>query len=241
MGILDGKVIIVTGSAKGMGAAEARHAAENGAEVVVTDVLDEQGIETATEIGAIYRNLDVTSKENWDEVASSVIDEHGRIDGLVNNAGIYTSQDIFSASIDTFQRIVEVNQFGTYLGMATIAPIMSSQKSGSIVNISSVAGMRAQPNIAYMASKWAVRGMTKGVAKTLANSGVRCNSVHPGAVETDILFGLEEEAVTQLVSTIPMGRSGEPTEVAEVVTFLLSDSASYITGAEVVVDGGMII
>ena len=241
MGILDGKVIIVTGSAKGMGAAEAQHAAENGAEVIVTDILDELGNQTATEIGAHYLTLDVTSKENWDEVASSVIHEHGRIDGLVNNAGIYTSQDIFSGSIDTFQRIVEVNQFGTYLGMATIAPIMSSQKSGSIVNISSVAGMRAQPNIAYMASKWAVRGMTKGVAKTLANSGVRCNSVHPGAVETDILFGLEEEAVTQLVSTIPMGRSGEPTEVAEVVTFLLSDSASYITGAEVVVDGGMII
>ena len=118
---------------------------------------------------------------------------------------------------------------------------MSRQGSGSIVNISSVAGMRAQANIAYMASKWAVRGMTKGVAKTLASSGVRCNSVHPGAVETDILFGLEEEAVTELISTIPMGRSGEPAEVAEVVTFLLSDSARYITGAEIVVDGGMII
>ena len=241
MGILDGKVIIVTGSAKGMGAAEAQHAAENGAEVIVTDILDEQGNQTATDIGAHYRTLDVTSNENWDEVVSSVLDEHGRIDGLVNNAGVYTSQDIFSGSAGTFQRIVEVNQFGTYLGMSTVAPIMSRQESGSIVNISSVAGMRAQANIAYMASKWAVRGMTKGVAKTLASSGVRCNSVHPGAVDTDILFGLEEETITELVSTIPMGRSGEPAEVAEVVTFLLSDAASYITGAEIVVDGGMII
>ena len=183
----------------------------------------------------------MTSKENWSEVVSYVLDEHGRIDGLVNNAGIYTSQDIFSGSADTFQKVIEVNQFGTYLGMAAVTPIMSRQGSGSIVNISSVAGMRAQANIAYMASKWAVRGMTKGVAKTLASSGVRCNSVHPGAVETDILFGLEEETVTELISTIPMGRSGEPAEVAEVVTFLLSDAASYITGAEIVVDGGMII
>ena len=241
MGILDGKVVIVTGSARGMGAAEALDAAENGAEVIVTDILDERGNETAVEIGATYRSLDVTSKENWNEVVSSVLDEHGRIDGLVNNAGIYTSQDIFSGSTDTFQKIIEVNQFGTYLGMAAVTPIMSRQGSGSIVNISSVAGMRAQANIAYMASKWAVRGMTKGVAKTLASSGVRCNSVHPGAVETDILFGLEEETVTELISTIPMGRSGEPAEVAEVVTFLLSDAASYITGAEIVVDGGMII
>ena len=241
MGILDGKVVIVTGSARGMGAAEALDAAENGAEVIVTDILDERGNETAVEIGATYRSLDVTSEENWNDVVSSVLDEHGRIDGLVNNAGIYTSQDIFSGSADTFQKIIEVNQFGTYLGMAAVTPIMSRQGSGSIVNISSVAGMRAQANIAYMASKWAVRGMTKGVAKTLASSGVRCNSVHPGAVETDILFGLEEETVTELISTIPMGRSGEPAEVAEVVTFLLSDAASYITGAEIVVDGGMII
>ena len=241
MGILDGKVVIVTGSARVMGAAEALDAAENGAEVIVTDILDERGNETAIEIGATYRSLDVTSKENWNDVVSSVLDQHGRIDGLVNNAGIYTSQDIFSGSTDTFQKIIEVNQFGTYLGMAAVTPIMSRQGSGSIVNISSVAGMRAQANIAYMASKWAVRGMTKGVAKTLASSGVRCNSVHPGAVETDILFGLEEETVTELISTIPMGRSGEPAEVAEVVTFLLSDAARYITGAEIVVDGGMII
>ena len=241
MGTLDGKVIIVTGSAKGMGAAEAHDASKQGAKVIVTDILNEQGKETAAEIGATYRSLDVTSKENWNEVISSVIDEHGRIDGLVNNAGIYTSQDIFSESDDVFQRIIEVNQLGTYLGMAAVAPIMANQKSGSIVNISSVAGMRAQANIAYMASKWAVRGMTKGVAKTLANSGVRCNSVHPGAVNTDILFGLEDETVDQLITSIPMGRSGEPSEVARVVTFLLSDSASYITGAELVVDGGMII
>ena len=151
MGILDGKVVIVTGSARGMGAAEALDAAENGAEVIVTDILDEQGNETAVEIGATYRSLDVTSKENWNDVVSSVLNDHGRIDGLVNNAGIYTSQDIFSGSADTFQKIIEVNQFGTYLGMAAVTPIMSRQGSGSIVNISSVAGMRAQANIAYMA------------------------------------------------------------------------------------------
>jgi 3alpha(or 20beta)-hydroxysteroid dehydrogenase len=240
MGSLDGKVVIVTGSAKGMGAAEARDAACQGAQVIVTDILDEQGKEIATEINATYRTLDVTSEKDWEVLVTLVVEEHGRIDGLVNNAGIYTAQGIFNSSAESFQRTIEVNQLGTYLGMAAIAPIMANQKSGSIVNISSVAGMRGQVNIAYMASKWAVRGMTKGVANTLADSGVRCNSVHPGAVNTDILFSLEDRTLNHLISTIPMGRPGEPSEVAKVVTFLLSDAASYITGAEIVVDGGMI-
>ncbi|HJM28041.1 MAG: glucose 1-dehydrogenase [Acidimicrobiales bacterium] len=240
MGSLDGKVVIVTGSAKGMGAAEARDAANQGAQVIVTDILDELGEEIATEINATYRTLDVTSEKNWEILVSSVVEEYGRIDGVVNNAGIYSSQGIFNSSVESFQRIIEVNQLGTYLGMAAIAPIMANQKSGSIVNISSVAGMRGQVNIAYMASKWAIRGMTKSVAKTLASSGVRCNSVHPGAVNTDILFSLEEETLNHLISSVPMGRSGEPSEVAKVVTFLLSDAASYISGAEIVVDGGMI-
>ena len=129
MGILDGKVVIVTGSARGMGAAEALDAAENGAEVIVTDILDERGNETAIKVGATYRSLDVTSKENWSEVVSSVLDEYGRIDGLVNNAGIYTSQDIFSGSADTFKKVIEVNQFGTYLGMAAVTPIMSVREA----------------------------------------------------------------------------------------------------------------
>ena len=128
MGILDGKVVIVTGSARGMGAAEALDAAENGAEVIVTDILDEQGNETAVEIGATYRSLDVTSKENWSEVVSYVLDEHGRIDGLVNNAGIYTSGHILWLC-RYIQKVVEVNQFGTYLGMAAVTPIMSVREA----------------------------------------------------------------------------------------------------------------
>ena len=240
MGKLDGKTIIITGGAKGQGAAEVRLATNLGAKGVVTDVLDDEGIQLAEETGNVYRSLDVTSPEQWSDVVNSVVSEFGRIDGLVNNAGIFDHGGILDGSVEQFKKIIEVNQVGTFLGMSAVAPSMVSQKSGSIVNISSIAGMRGFGAIAYGASKWAVRGMTKAAAKELGSSNIRVNSIHPGAIETDMLFDLGDANVNRLVSNVPMQRSGTPEEVGTTVMFLLSDEASYISGAEIVVDGGLI-
>jgi 3alpha(or 20beta)-hydroxysteroid dehydrogenase len=238
---LDGRVILITGGARGQGATEARQAATEGASVVVADVLDEEGQEVAGEIGGTYHHLDVTSAADWRRVVDAVITDHGRIDGLVNNAGIFRREGILDGTEDTFKLVVDVNQHGVFLGMSAVAPIMRDQRSGSIVNISSVAGMRGQTSIAYVASKWAVRGMTKSAALELAPHGVRVNSVHPGAIETDMLTNLGQPIIDRLVGSVPMGRPAAPSEVGSVVMFLLSDDASYVTGTEIVVDGGLII
>lgn len=240
MGRLDDKVILITGAARGQGATEARQAAEHGAHVIVTDVLDDLGVEVAREISGTYQRLDVTSSSEWQAVVEQIVSDHGRVDGLVNNAGIFRPDNILDANEENFRLITEVNQHGTFLGMAAVAPIMKKQGAGSIVNISSIAGLRGQPSIAYVASKWAVRGMTKSAAATLARYNVRVNSVHPGAIETDMLFDLGTETVDRLVKAVPMGRSAKPEEVGDVVMFLLSEEASYVTGAEIVVDGALI-
>ena len=240
MGRLDNKVILITGSARGQGATEARQAAEQGAHVIVTDVLDDLGVEVAAKISGTYHRLDVTSSSEWRAVVEKVVSDHGRIDGLVNNAGIFRPDTVLDANEDSFRQITEVNQHGAFLGMAAVAPIMKEQGSGSIVNISSIAGMRGHQAIAYVASKWALRGMTKSAATTLAKYNVRVNSVHPGAIETDMLFDLGTKTVDRLVQAVPMGRSAKPEEVGNIVMFLLSDEASYVTGAEIVVDGALI-
>ncbi len=240
MGRLDDKVVLLTGAAQGQGAAEARQAAEEGAMVVVTDVIDDRGKEVAAEIGGSYHHLDVTDSGEWQQVIDHVVSVHGHIDGLVNNAGVFRQGSILDADEDDYRLITEVNQLGVFLGMARVAPVMRQQGSGSIVNISSVAGMRGQRAVAYVASKWAVRGMTKSAAATLAPHNVRVNSVHPGAIETDMLFDLGSETVDRLVRAVPLGRSARPEEVGAVVMFLLSDESSYVTGAEIVVDGALI-
>ena len=240
MGRLDDKVILITGAARGQGATEARQAAEQGARVIVTDVLDDLGVEVANEIGGTYHRLDVTRSSEWQLVVKEIVSSHGRIDGLVNNAGIFRPDTVLDANEEGFERITAINQHGTFLGMATVAPILKEQGAGSIVNISSIAGMRGHQAIAYVASKWAVRGMTKSAAATLAKYNVRVNSVHPGAIETDMLFDLGTETVDRLVRAVPMGRSAKPEEVGNVVIFLLSDDASYVNGAEIVVDGALI-
>jgi 3alpha(or 20beta)-hydroxysteroid dehydrogenase len=240
VGRLDDKVILITGAARGQGATEARQAAEQGARVIVTDVLDDLGAEVAGEIGGSYHRLDVTSSSEWQALVTRIVSDHGRIDGLVNNAGIFRPDNILDADEENFELITRVNQHGTFLGMAAVAPVMKEQGAGSIVNISSIAGMRGHLAVAYVASKWAVRGMTKSAASTLAHCNVRVNSVHPGAIETDMLFDLGSKTVDQLVRAIPMGRSAKPEEVGNVVMFLLSDEASYVTGAEIVVDGALI-
>ena len=242
MGKLDGKTIIITGGAKGQGAAEVKLATALGAQVVVTDILEKEGKKIADETGNVYLNLDVTSPEQWSDVAEFTLNEFGRIDGLINNAGIDQRNHggVVTTPVDVFRTVIEVNQVGTFLGMNAVAPAMISQKAGSIVNISSVAGMRGLRAVAYVASKWAVRGMTKTAAAELGSSNVRVNSIHPGAIETDMLFDLGEDSINWLVSKVPMQRSGTPDEVGETAMFLLSDEASYISGAEIVVDGALI-
>jgi 3alpha(or 20beta)-hydroxysteroid dehydrogenase len=241
MGQLDDRVILITGAAKGQGAAEAAQASAEGAAVILADIDDAAGQAVADDVGGTYVHLDVSSASDWASVVAAVVEQHGRIDGLVNNAGIFASETLLRGSEETYRRIVDVNQVGVYLGMHTVAPVMVENGRGSIVNISSISGMRGHAAIAYVASKWAVRGMTKSAARELARHGVRVNSVHPGAIETDMLTGLGERSVEALVSQIPLGRAAAPEELGATVMFLLSDAASYVTGAELLVDGGLIV
>lgn len=235
MGTLDGKVIIITGAARGQGEAEARLAAAAGAKVVVTDIIDGQGV--ANEVGGLFIHHDVTSLENWKSVVEKTLSTYGRVDGLVNNAGIWKPGGVTQATEAEFRQIIDVNQVGVFLGMQAVSTAMIAQKSGSIVNISSVAGMRGLRAIAYAASKWAVHGMTKTAARELGAHNVRVNSVHPGFIETDMLpSGIEAIIENQ----VPMKRTADAKEVGEVVMFLLSEAASYVNGAEIIVDGGFI-
>jgi len=236
-GSLADKVILITGAARGMGAVEARMATAQGATVIAADVLDDLGNEVSADTGATYHHLDVTSVADWNAVVSSIIETHGRIDGLVNNAGAWRAHTLLDGDEDTYRIVVSVNQDGVYNGMAAVAPHMRDQNFGSIVNISSVAGFKGHRSVAYTAAKWAVRGMTKSTAAELGGFNVRVNSVHPGAVETDMLVQLGQENRDRLVSRIPMERVATADEVANVVMFLLSDDSSYVSGTEIVVDG----
>ncbi|MEM9204430.1 MAG: glucose 1-dehydrogenase [Actinomycetota bacterium] len=242
MGRLDDKIALITGAARGQGAAEAARFIEEGATVVVTDVLDDLGKQTAADLGsnASYLHLDVSGPDQWQRVVDQVIADHGRIDVLVNNAGIFEVVDLENTSLDLWDKMVAINQTGVFLGMQTVARPMKAAGAGSIINISSIAGLQGVAMAhAYSATKWAVRGMTKGAAQELAPHGVRVNSVHPGIIDTEMLhsFGGAREAVEQ---RIPLGRVAAPSEVADLVLFLASDEASYCTGHEFVVDGAMV-
>jgi len=235
MGTLDGKVIIITGAARGQGEAEAELAAQAGAKVVVTDIIDGESV--AKKVNGLFISHDVTSSDQWTNVVQKTLAKYGRIDGLVNNAGIWKPGGVTQATEAEFRQIIDVNQVGVFLGMQAVSATMIAQKSGSIVNISSVAGMRGLRAIAYAASKWAVHGMTKTAARELGSHNVRVNSVHPGFIETDMLpQGIEAIIENQ----VPMQRTADAKEVGEVVMFLLGDAASYVNGAEIIVDGGFI-
>ena len=244
MGRLDGKVAIVTGAAQGMGAAEVRLFAEEGARVLLVDIQDEAGAAVADGIGgeAAYRRLDVTSEDDWAAAVTDITERFGRLDVLVNNAAILTVGTIERLDIDEYRRVVEVNQTGVLLGMRAVIPAMRAAGGGSIVNISSFNGLYGIAGLgAYTASKFAVRGLTKVAALELGHDGIRVNSVHPwGIVETTMGSGDEfaDVDVDSMFATQPIPRTGRAIEVARLVAFLASDESSYCSGAEWVVDGG---
>ena len=244
MGRLEGKVALITGAARGQGEAEARLFAAEGARVYVTDVLDAEGEATAADIGdaATYHHLDVTDEEAWILLREEVLERDGRLDVLVNNAGIFRIMPTALTSEAEYRQIVDINQVGTFLGMKTMIPPMVEAQSGSIVNISSVAGLTgAAGTMAYAASKWAVRGMTKVAAKEVAPFGVRVNSVHPGIIDTPMMAEASPEGnlLDRVVRGIPMGHVAQADDVARLVLYLASDESGYSTGSEFVVDGGM--
>ncbi len=244
MGRLDDKVALITGAARGQGAAEARLFAAEGARVYLSDLLDDEGAATAADIGAAasYHHLDVTDGDAWITLVEEIIEAEGRLDVLVNNAGIFRVMPTVLTSESEYRQIIDINQVGTFLGMKTAIPTMVQAESGPIVNISSVAGLQgAAGTMAYAASKWAVRGMTKVAAKEVAPFGVRVNSVHPGIIDTPMMSEatVEGAVLDRIVRAIPMGHVAEADDVANLVLYLASDESKYSTGSEFVVDGGM--
>ena len=240
MGRLDGKVALITGGARGQGAAEGRLFASEGATVYLTDVLHDLGASAAAEMGATFLRHDVTSEEEWAGVVARVLDEQGRVDVLVNNAGIFRTVRLKDTTRELWDQVMAVNATGVFLGMRAVAEAMTAQRSGSIVNISSIAGMRgAGGAFAYGASKWAVRGMTKGAAQELARHNVRVNSVHPGLIETEMIEEFGPGWKEKLLPRVPIGRVATADDVAKLVLFLASDDSAYSTGQEFVVDGGI--
>ena len=242
MGKLDGKVALITGGARGQGAAEGALFAAEGAQVVITDVLDEDGAKAAESFGGQYLHHDVTDETRWKQVVDAVLDRHGRLDVLVNNAGIFKPSGLQQSTLAEYRQVIDVNQVGVYLGMQAVSVPMIAQGSGAIVNISSIAGLRGGGRaIAYVASKFAVRGMTKAAAIELGPHGIRVNSIHPGLIETPMLHqvpGIDSGQADQLLARVPLGRIADAAEVAKLALFLSCDDSSYSTGAEFVIDGG---
>ncbi len=246
-GRLAGKIALITGGARGQGAAEAALFAAEGAAVVLTDVLVDEGRATAAEIAAkhgegtaSFLEHDVRSEAAWDAVCAAVHEQHGRIDVLVNNAGIFRPGGVMTTTEAEYRHMIDINQIGVFLGMKAVAAGMVERRSGSIINISSIAGLQGSAGfLAYGASKWAVRGMTRAVARELAPFGVRVNSVHPGIIDTPMIGLFDQIGVREAVDQrIPVGREASAEEVAQLVLYLASDESRYSTGSEFVVDGG---
>jgi 3alpha(or 20beta)-hydroxysteroid dehydrogenase len=242
MSRLSGKVALITGAARGQGAAEARLFAEEGAAVVVTDVLDEQGETLAAMLRsrgwpAGYRRLDTASPEHWRSAIDHVREAHGRLDVLVNNAGVAQRSGLLDTSLDEWETVLRINLTGAFIGIQAAAALMG--RGGSIVNVSSIAGAIGWRPPAYTASKWGLRGLTHSAALELVERGIRVNVILPGAIDTPFLHGRPElvDALTQLT---PMQRAGSADEVARLALFLASDESSFITGSEFVIDGGFV-
>jgi 3alpha(or 20beta)-hydroxysteroid dehydrogenase len=237
---LQNKIILITGAARGQGAAEASLFVREGAHVIITDVLESQGQLLAQELGpnATFLRHDVTSEADWGKAIDAAASQGG-LHGLINNAGIYQPATLLETDAALFERHMRINQLGPFLGMKAVVPLMERSGGGAIVNISSVAGLRGSPGaIAYSATKWALRGMTKAAAIDLAPRNIRVNSIHPGPIDTPMLDVRTPEQNERRLQSVPMKRRGTPEEVADLVLFLVSDESRYITGAEVAIDGG---
>ncbi|WP_068077697.1 SDR family NAD(P)-dependent oxidoreductase [Novosphingobium lentum] len=246
MGRLSGKVAIITGAARGMGASHARLFVEQGARVVLTDLNVAGGEALAKELGdnAMFVAHDVTKPESWETVVAKAVAAYGTIDILVNNAGILGPMaPTAELDNDGYDLVCAVNQHSVFYGMKAVLPVMVKAARGSIVNISSIAGMAANygfPSLAYVASKFAVRGMTKATAMEYGKHNIRVNSVHPGFIQTPMMVEATDEVGGEALAQIPLGRIAQPIEVSNVVLFLASDESSYVTGAEHLVDAGML-
>lgn len=248
MAKLDGRVVIITGAARGQGEQEARLFAAEGARVVVSDVLDEQGQALAKELGAVYVHLDVGREDDWQAALAAAREAYGRVDGLVNNAGILRFNALVDTPLDEFMQVVQVNQVGCFLGMKTVAPALA--EGGTIVNTASYTALTGMAAVGtYAATKHAVLGLTRVAALELARRGIRVNAICPGAVDTPMSnpARLDPDADPEETSRaldelyrelVPLGRIGRPEEVARLALFLTSDDSSYITGQPFVIDGG---
>src|SRR5262245_5460167 len=243
-GRLQGKVALVTGGARGQGEAEVRCFVDEGARVYVADVLKQEGEKLAAALGsaATFVELDVAEEQDWARALDLVLGREGRIDVLVNNAAMTLIKPAAETTPADFLRVCQVNQFGVHLGMLAVYPTMAKQRSGSIVNVSSLAGLYGQEGqFAYSASKAAVCVMTRIAAKEWGPIGIRVNSILPGAIDTPMLRGPHTEGIDidALLSGLPLGRAGRPSEIAAAALFLASDESSYVTGAAFEVDGGL--
>ena len=244
---LEGKVALISGGARGLGAAEARLMASEGARVAIGDLREDQGQTLVREIGedggdTMFVRLDVTSEDDWTRAVKAVVDRFGKLNVLVNNAGIHNLKRIEEATQEDWDRVMEVNAKGVFLGTKAAIPAMRSAGGGAIVNISSTAGIVGSViSAAYNPSKAAVRLFTKSTALQHAKDGIRANSVHPGPAETDMLRSIytTQESLHERGLQLPLGRFGRSDDIAYGVLFLASDESSYMTGSELVIDGGM--
>ncbi len=245
MGKLDGKVAIVTGAAQGMGESHVRRFIEEGAKVVLTDVNEKRGKEIAAELGenALFIRHDVASLADWKSVVAEAEKTFGTVNVLVNNAGILgpiTGTVEFDE--EEYLKVIAINQHSQYFGMKTVIPLMQKAGGGAIVNISSTAGMVSivgAPNIAYVGSKFASRGMTKHAAQQYGPDNIRVNSVHPGYIKTPMMAAATDEDGGGIADQVPLRRMADPNEVSSLVLFLACDDSSYISGMEHVIDGGL--
>lgn len=243
MSSLSNQTALVTGGARGIGAAIAKLFIQEGASVIITDILKAEGELTATALGkrCMFIHHDVTLASAWKQVVSIGEASMGPLSILVNNAGVVLNKKILQPSPEEFERILRINTTGPFLGIEAVLPSMLQQRSGSIINISSIAGLVGFTNcIAYVASKYALRGMTKTAALELAKEGIRVNSIHPGVIRTPMVINdTMTDLIDQITADIPMGRIGEPVEIAQLALYLASNESSYCTGAEFTADGGL--
>ena len=240
MGRLDGKVAIITGGARGQGEAEARLFCDEGAKVVIGDVLEEEGRAVADDIGdaCTFVKMDVREPSSW-KTALDAAAGFGTLDVLVNNAAVMQFASIEDHSVEDYMRVIEINQLGCFLGMQAVAPIMKAGGGGSIVNVSSIDGLQAKNGIvAYAASKWAIRGMTKVAALEFGHHGIRVNSLHPGGVDTVMGNPTGMDTIDEFYKDQALPRCGRSEDIARMALFIASDDCSYSTGSEFVSDGG---